>query len=279
MPADDIEWRRLSGIDYVEPVGSCKLKLSNSGPASGTREFLCRWADRFDFAALFLGGVDNEGGSPVVRLPARFPDYETIYAVSVDIEGMGKAGTAGPNNSISYEVARVSIQYGILSGNDGGSDDEEEPGVEVIRTKQMDFSGDLLLEPKGAYKWALDNVPITEQVGSIVPFVVIVIEEFNVRQLTDIKVKELALLQGGCNNALFRNVYLAETIVYLGSSTRSQRSSDGTEVTNIQHTFKYRANSWNMLKRPNVGWANVTPKIHPLIDITKVFTFGHYPPT
>ena len=255
------------GVWLVSPLGIRYLELDDSqgvtqswNGATGGQLLLTAWDDRFNLTKEFLGySSPNPGGGSTIVPPREFRGFSKLYAIQAIIEGFG-AITRVAGNALKYPYAKITISY----------DTTPRSGLpnETVRNYAIDISGEFFQAPKRTYKWLSDSQPVEENVGILLIGMEVQVEELRVTNLDFAKYSQYV---GRINSAAFSGLP-AETVLYLGLSSRSSIQLQGIQTWDVIHKFKWRQQSWNKIMRGNGTYGYVTPLPYELKDLNLAFS-------
>jgi hypothetical protein len=235
----------IGGVTCQELAGSGSVELTADGP-SGMRNFLCDWDDRFALARELLGYVrsDNKEPPQFFRVaPATFPEYgagDVLFCQKVAINGVGtmsKTSAGAP----SYVYARLDASYGPPRGQESDGDTGEE---EVIATLDIDYHSEFHTFGSFEYYWATSEQKVAEplQLGKLI---VILDKTVSQRGLPSIPEASIREHIGKVNENEWQGC-AAETLLFVGATSRRTYSAEGKVMFDVTYHFKERpAASWN----------------------------------
>lgn len=210
------------------------------------------WESRHDFTQIVCG-LDEEiewpGGVTVTRrVPLRYPDtrYDNMYAVAVDMEGMGRSSSS--EYGITYDYAKVGVTFQSQSFY-------TEVGDYPLISIQRGGGADIVTVPGTAYEFPSDSLRLDHNAGVLVPTQDFSITFHNLPTLDD-KVEVWDGLSGHVNSDDFyvpnrTNPYTSGYVQFLTYTSSSVMSVGNSVIHTATLTFRRRRVKHNEVMRPD----------------------------
>ena len=214
---------------------SQKEHLGTDG-VSATMEIIVDWPSRLTQQRGFYGRM--QGG--VYFSPTQYADIAGLFCTSVDCEPFGAPNAAGNG----WDYAKLTVQFGQM----------ETPAGTNVGEVRITVGGNTINLPKRAYIWAEGDKENTllDQTSDINPFMIS--PEINLSVSLNFQTSfnplSFASYVGKVNNGTFFAGglgYAPETVLYTGSDSSRELSSDGSKYYKVTHNFsiKEEGTTWN----------------------------------
>jgi len=131
------------------------------GGLSAIRRFRGPWSDRFNFLALFMPSMIEDGTTSYSYYNTTYPDVPVLVAYKADVIGKQVPGADGASGQISYTAAIIEVSYKadettffLTSGRNGQPKPDPEVNPQLRETYEFDSSVEVVKIPgKDVLKW------------------------------------------------------------------------------------------------------------------------------
>lgn len=241
-----------------EPVSE-KLSITRDGPTA-TLTFWMSWAQAESFAIQAVGGLRTSSGALQYFPPMAYESRSgllTIYCNKCDVNPR-----TYDENGDGWEGAEVTLTFGVLDQ----PEDENAGGGDP--TQVADYSFDLSAQELTLPKEAVGVSGGTGAgLGDEYPNPIKIVPEgsftatFKYKPRLDVS-KWLNYI-GKVNSSTFRG-HAAESVLFIGMSTKRSRSTDGKDVWSYDvHFLTKYGHTWNQIYNAEQGsWQTLDPKTY-----------------
>lgn len=209
-----------------------------TGPEA-RKGFLCNWADRYKVINGLLGLTQAAtiGGPISVYFPARYPEINTIYCHSVDVEPVGSptqggAQLAWPQCIVWANYSRLPFFNNYLNAFD--------PKLTYC-TQRLSSSCEWLTIPKQGTKFVTSGLPTEQDLGVRLALVEL---EVSFKQVPYLPAAQTYTSAGLINNATFLGVATGH-LLYNGCQSDTATNYDGSYTQELNYSFTARSQRWD----------------------------------
>jgi len=246
------------------------------GQSSAIRVFDGPWESRHDFlaSAVFPTVSDDESRTIVYGPLGKYPDLPSLIATKAVITGLGEAGEAGTDSQISFETARITVEYTTVSfDTEGGSSPNED--TPVFLSEEFDTSIEEITFPKITAlvseqervenpdynpgdgienAFIMREKPDSERLKELFAGIKINIPIINFKITQHFLNKPRWVVISACMQSRLNDRKFItpsglraqrDTMLYMGPSGVIEYTIEGTKGWSITHNFAYKATGWN----------------------------------
>jgi len=239
---------------------------------SATIRYKCLDSERYTVANALIGGFSLLG---VWTPPASYPYSWNLRVKDVKVKPVGEVfGSPGyVYLDVTYETPKPEEQ------ENNGADPED------LFTVSVSVSCEGVALPKGDFKWADNNEPLTDEDIAIQKWLPCIEVSLKCGRMVKLKTSTCASLAGKINSATFKipndDSFGVGQVLFLTMNGEQKKTSEGFDYASRDLKFMIRPDGWNKLWRPATGyvgggapgaWVATTPPIYESASFTNLFT-------
>jgi len=261
---------QLYGYEAYELIGSGTFTFSES-EVTAQRIYKVRTADALSIVATLYDTTVRIGPFLFPNVPETHPKFPgKLWVRTVKVGPLSGSSRAAFDDDgfITYTWSKLTVGYKTLA-----VENEDEDGV--LFSESIGFAGEFMNVPKGTFKVPNgQGVRVgeeTEHNEEVAIWIAQADLQLSFPELSGaINNEYLFNNQGKVNDSAFRGVG-AEKLLWAGSNTNREVSSDGTVKKSLDLQFIVRQQSWNDIYTKS-GWQAATPKPHTEMDMSAIFS-------